>query len=713
MTRLIDKAPFNAATAEAAPESSGEGRQLPPGLFASALRAPLRHWQLSLMGALLSAAAAVLAGLTLSEKSWKAEGFMVYTRLPDSESLRKSYSPQKLETLISVIKSTSDLETLRQEFELEMTTEVLDKKIKVEQVVRAEAVTIALEWGDRDTGAAIVNRLMELHILRLSKLQKGKTAETMAKLKSALDSALPDLSAARAEFVRYLSEKDILDIRKDRDRLDKDVAEAEKEVVDARDDAAKLARLIQGVTDDLSKLEADLQGKSLQALATVAEEDRDYRKRKKELEDGLREEERRRAEAETEFREAQREAESLTALVNRRAGIPVEAEKARAKADLLRLKVANSAKKLKDMAEDGRQLPREYFLGLAADLRKKRSDRIEDARTATLKIGQLEAKAQEVRKRKEKRLLVLTDGELLEKKVQELDRRRLSYEEQLNDLRFLEGEVKIETPATPKRDPFSSNFKKIAAIAFVLPLFLLFAGMVTFDAATNAGTASTLARGLQLPVLARFPKVGRGVVPAEARALALRLRQSVSATGGVLLFNPLRNGPEVNELLCDVSRFLALQDEKVLILDGRISEGQADGLPPWVSPLALQTTGKSATGLVQYLVFEGQSIWDAVVPTRLPGVEYLPAGGPCSTTDVLASQQMRDLLTALRREYSLIVVAGPTVEHPVDAEILSNYADGVVTVVNSTVGSCPPGAAELLQSLRDGGAPLLGAVVCE
>jgi Mrp family chromosome partitioning ATPase len=186
----------------------------------------------------------------------------------------------------------------------------------------------------------------------------------------------------------------------------------------------------------------------------------------------------------------------------------------------------------------------------------------------------------------------------------------------------------------------------------------------------------------------------------------------VAAPGGILLFSPLAGGRTLDEIVCDVCRYLALQDEKVLILDGRISDRQDSGSPPWVSPMAT-ADGGNAPGLVQQLVFEGQSVWDVILPTRLPGVEYLPAGGPCSTTDVLASQQIRDLLESLRRHYSLIVVVGPSADHPIDTEILSAYADGVLAVINAPARTCPLGAEALVQSLKVGGTPLLGAVVCE
>jgi Mrp family chromosome partitioning ATPase len=364
------------------------------------------------------------------------------------------------------------------------------------------------------------------------------------------------------------------------------------------------------------------------------------------------------------------------------------------------------------MGEDLIQLPRDYFLGKAGDLRKRRSDLEEKGRALRSKIARLEETLKSVRQRKEKRLPILSEGELLDKKYRELDTRRQQYEEQLSDLRSLGSEVKIDTPAKPKRDPFSSNFKKLAAGAFGVPFSLLLGGLVLFDLVSNAGTARTLALRLGLPVIGRFPVGGKAAVPAESRALALRLRQSVSDQGGVLLVAPLSGREGVNELVCDVCRYLALQDEKVLILDGRIADCQEDGPPPWASPLA-STGGNKAIGLVQYLVFEGQSIWDSILPTRLPGVEYLPAGGPCSTTDVLASQQMRDLMQSLRQQYSLIVMTAPAADHPIDTEILSAYADGVVALVQGPVGACPPEAEMLVRSLQEGSAPVLGAVVCE
>ena len=99
MTPTLEKQSFTPRADEAA---QGSEVALPPGLIATALRAPLRRWPLSLAAAGICGVVAVLAGLAFSEKSWKAEGVLLYTPLPDSESLKKSYNPEKLESFFKL-----------------------------------------------------------------------------------------------------------------------------------------------------------------------------------------------------------------------------------------------------------------------------------------------------------------------------------------------------------------------------------------------------------------------------------------------------------------------------------------------------------------------------------------------------------------------------------------------------------------------------------
>src|SRR5262249_4664250 len=209
-----------------------------------------------------------------------------------------------------------------------------------------------------------------------------------------------------------------------------------------------------------------------------------------------------------------------------------------------------------------------------------------------------------------------------------------------------------------------------------------------------------------------LPVVGH---EAQPRALALRLRQYVPDAGGVVLFSSLQEGPEVEGLVAEVGRCLAMQDEKVLILDARLTEVQDPARVAWAAAPAADGSDEDGylPGLVQYLIFEGQDPLHLARPTRVPGVEYIAAGRPCGTTDVLASQQMRDLFEAVSKKYSLILLVGPPAAQGVETEILAGYANGILIALNRPLEKLAPEVERLLQSLKEANAPLLGCVLFE
>jgi Mrp family chromosome partitioning ATPase len=214
--------------------------------------------------------------------------------------------------------------------------------------------------------------------------------------------------------------------------------------------------------------------------------------------------------------------------------------------------------------------------------------------------------------------------------------------------------------------------------------------------------------------------------PDEVRGLALRLRQYISDSGALLVFDSLNEGSQIDQLVGDLSRYFAMRDEKVLILDARIANAESPGLARLINrrltPEAVEVVSQGhapppgqmepgLSGLVQYLVFAGESPSTFICPTRIPSVDLMPAGGPYLLTDVLASEPMKGLLDQLRKQYSLVLVVGPAVSKHVEMEILAAYADGIVVLVNGTLRSCTPGVVEFVQSLKGANAPLLGSVL--
>ena len=74
----------------------------------------------------------------------------------------------------------------------------------------------------------------------------------------------------------------------------------------------------------------------------------------------------------------------------------------------------------------------------------------------------------------------------------------------------------------------------------------------------------------------------------------------------------------------------------------------------------------------------------AVVPTDIVNLTVLPAGDiPANPSELLSSQQMRDLLDDLRQKYDYILLDTPPVVAVTDAAILSRLVDAVGVVIAS------------------------------
>ena len=340
--------------------------------------------------------------------------------------------------------------------------------------------------------------------------------------------------------------------------------------------------------------------------------------------------------------------------------------------------------------------------------------RLEDLRKATQQLVEIQREwyplSEDVKIQEKERQLV---GE----KQEELNRR----------LRDVTGELRISSPAAPSL--FSnSNRKKQTVIGFVIPLLIGLGLIIGRELTTKLLRAEVMADRLRLPILAESDSGGNtqanGLSSDQSRALSLRIRQFVPGEGGAILISSLNERNGVDPLVTDLARYFAMhRNEHVLILDARIAQAQArelaamierrvDGQAPEVVPWVASgpgAAGPGVAGLVQYLVFEGQSYTTFTYQnSRLPGVDYMPAGGPYPVTDALASEPMDELLKTLRKVYTLILIVGPSVTRDVDTEILAAYADGMVLVLNNPLSMFSPSVEQFVRSLKQKNAPLLG-----
>jgi Mrp family chromosome partitioning ATPase len=291
-------------------------------------------------------------------------------------------------------------------------------------------------------------------------------------------------------------------------------------------------------------------------------------------------------------------------------------------------------------------------------------------------------------------------------------------------MRTAASELEITTPAAPSLFAMNDRTKKILMGA-MLPLLAGFTLLIGSSMASKTWRAEVMADRLGLPILAEDAR-GKGTLRAdEARGLSLRIRQFVPESGAAVLVSSLNEGGGVDHLVTELARYFAMRNEHVLILDSRIAQSQAgelaalidkrvDGSAPAVVPHASanNAAGPGMPGLVQYLVFEGQDPKRFMFHTRLPGVDYLPAGGPYPVTDALASEPMDELLEGLRQEYTLLLLVGPAVTWDVDTEILAAYVDGMIVVLNNPLGTFSADLEGFFRSLKEKNAPLLGSVIC-
>ncbi len=107
---------------------------------------------------------------------------------------------------------------------------------------------------------------------------------------------------------------------------------------------------------------------------------------------------------------------------------------------------------------------------------------------------------------------------------------------------------------------------------------------------------------------------------------------------------------------------------------------------------------------------------DAAPPvqaTQVPNLALLAAGpAPPTTSELLGSARLDDVLARLRQDADLLILDAPPVGEVADASVLATKVDGVLLVVRAGV-TRRPAAAEARETLERVGAHVLGTVLIE
>jgi len=569
--------------------------------------------------------------------------------------------------------------------------------------------------------AEIANRLMDIYIKRVAESRIATIQGYEKDAAKAMEDCEQRLEAARKQYRAILEKAQVLDLKDDLAQMRGEVAKLDAEQGTKRRELEINLAQIKKTKETIDRVAEQLKGKSSVKL----EIDEAYKRRMQDLERNLALEENRLAQGVIGLQMGRDKEAKVRRLVSQKIAIQEELDEIVEKTRKLEKEVATS----QTLVQQYRQQRDEERMNPAKPYVQKELEKLRELESKqTLLAAELDAiPLLLAEKRKEARRLsdVQTDAEVPANRVTSLETERKHLEDQLQTLRGLRGSDKkefvVDSTARPPAAPQSGVNKKVVLVAFALPLLLVLAALVGLALVSPGWKAETLATQLQLPVLARAD--GQQLGGEQARRLALHLRQYVADKGGTILFSSLHDGPDVDELVGNVGRYLGMRDESVLILDARIARAEPAEMAKLVErsvELVGIVAGTEAeperrdprqSGLVQYLVFDEQKPGSFIHPTTLRGVSFLPAGGPCDQSDALASASMKDLLARLRKDYSVILLVGPALAQTTDTEILAAYAHGIMVVLNGA----PKDAAAVqafCQSLRDADAPLVGSVVC-
>jgi Mrp family chromosome partitioning ATPase len=719
-----------------APEAAGdeaEGFTILGIDVARVAKVPLRRWKLTFLAVLISLGGAAYA-YTKKEEQWRITAFLVYEPHELQVGQRKIYTPHEFPTVLNLVKDRGNFDQLGKEFPgLSGIDPILLANVifKIEAVATtigdSRNIQIAYQTEDKGEGEEIVKRLIKICQARQLEARQKRLDELYDLQKKILVQKDQDVKKPQAALADYLKEKGYRDdaaLKLEMESWSRKAQNDEQAMVADE----KALKDIQVQIKDVQKKLEDLKANKAEVSAADKQA---YKDRQENLQSSIQIEENNLVGAKKELARAESKLSTEQRLLEGGSGTPKAVKDAKYELELTQLRV-QSIEQGRDRLKKSLAELKPASTGITKYL--DQLDNLELNRTtAESRFNRSKLTFDHSQERATGLVDLYSGVKPRLKAIEEAEKERDTQNAMLLEIRNTRDipieELKVTSEPLASRYA-STNAKKMLAMGFGIPFAVLLALLVGFEMTTTGWKAESLAETLRLPLLARSSGSRRAgaLSPTETRGLSLRIRQYVPDAGGIVLLSSLNDGPGIDQLVSDLSRYFAARDEKVLVLDARIANTEGDMLPRLLGRQVVRGAvevvpdGQSTmrgkvgsvvvSGLVQYLVFEGMDPAGFICPTRIPAVDYMAAGGPYVLTDVLASQPMKDLLETLRRRYSLVLVVGPSATKSIDTEILAAYVSGIVFIINSPIKTATPAVQEFLVSLKEANAPLLGSVVC-
>lgn len=697
-------------------------------LFVNVIR---RRWLLLAFCALLSGVAAGLVAYKFEMPKATSTGKLRYVQLPPSIS--QHYPAPKTIELAEMLQSNENMSELARRMGLQIDPKTLGKRFNVVAARYSNIIGIEVRWRDGQGAIDILNELMRIACETTAANRKATLqqygAETALQLADA-QRRVQDLS----DHVRQLRHKQYQELNAngevgtEAERIVNTLASTENELDRLTVKRVSLNRQLDAIRSDVNAVRRQIKEKLVSSrLQQIKRLQEAYNPNSQQF-SMLRQAEKQLEEFDSSSSSAQLEYLAWRTELETIGATLIGEIEPQTLAAIEKMEKSLLAKQAKMDQVEFELLPLDGELSMHEARRESLERRLAD-HSAAVNISSTELEEAETQ------MAAAIDS------LQDLTNT-------LNDIRRGEetefSEMKVMTPASWQTTETSNGKVKLLVLTFagcftalVLPVFALEHFFPSGDPAEHA------AKALGIPRISRGTFVTQSVktdrrnvhpVNTEAmRLLALRIQQSVHGPGSMVLFSGLNHEKSAIPMISYLAECLSRREEKVLIIDACDRPSESTGhaanqasvdavITPQTDdedgdsvdersalPANLGNAAAGVVGISDFLRRRDLGPDQMICPTSIPGVDIIPSGTSSFPREGLASSSLTGLFEECRRRYTMILVAGPSTQHPSDLQMLSARADGILFTVPPTGRPAGQGE-EVVRDLLDMGAPVIGIV---
>jgi len=685
----------------------------------------LRRWKILAIFFVVSIALGLFAGIKFGTRTYEAETVMLYTPEEGTEEGLGRTPP--LATQIQMVKIPSNLEEVRERLKLPTSLKALGRACRVLVERKTSLVFIRATWDSAKEVAAITNTLRDVFIANQVRLAKENAGRDLRDLEARFKKVRSKLLGADGKLQKFITINKIVDLNMEvkwnleqltslelllsNAKVDKDTLVLQKASLEKRINGLKAKEAKDKATQAKTQGLADLNIR-IERIRRAIHDDKVQRSDSVDM-----------VKYKLAFERAQKLYEK---------GLISKAEYEETRADFERQEVeALDTEQIKEWKRQLHILEKQVIPektsfksesgGMLHDFQLKALTMELDEVSMRQKVIHLEQE----RKRVMARLEILTDlqrkyaGLTREVRARETESKTLDREltQVRRDYQSNRSNFTIISDAKIPLFRLTSNRKIIViVVVFLINMmgFTLILGLELMD--TTIKSAAELTQKFSLPVIGIIPKIkdAQGLFPDKAhfpliepfRIIVRRLRHLVPKKGARLMIVSVNPGEGKTMIATNLAAALGRQDERVLLLDAQARAQESERNFRYL----ITEKEKPIIGLGEYLSFQAESVKDIIWPTTLPGVECIPHVSEAVIPDVLASNRMQEMLEALSKDFSIIIMDAPAADKYVDAELVASMSDAILIVVQSR--ACPnSGLKRAIERLQETDVPIIGFIL--